>query len=143
MRPVGLTLVCLYQLLRGVIGLVFGLFIVFYTGPTNQFVARASKGNAVERMMANLGHASGLVIVGFAVLHMLAGYGVLRRRNWGRILTLLFSAIELMLILPSAVHANLFSLVFSPLNAVCILYLAMPPVRRAFQAASKPRQMSA
>jgi len=58
MRPIGVTLVCLYQLLRGVIGLVFGLFIVFYTGPTNQFVARASQGNAAERWMANIGHAA-------------------------------------------------------------------------------------
>ena len=101
MRPIGLTLICLYQMLRGLTGLVFGLFIVCYTGPSNQFVARASQGNAAERLMASFGHAAGLAIVVFAVVHLLAGYGVLRRQNWGRILTLLLSAVELVLILPS------------------------------------------
>jgi uncharacterized membrane protein (DUF2068 family) len=143
MRPIGVTLVCLYQLLRGVIGLVFGLFIVFYTGPTNQFVAQASQGNAAERWMANIGHAAGIVIVVFAVVHALAGYGVLRRRNWGRLLTILVSALELALILPAAIHANWFALVFSPLNAACIFYLSMPPIRRAFQGASNPVWTSA
>ncbi|MFY9701824.1 MAG: hypothetical protein WAK02_06705 [Terriglobales bacterium] len=143
MRSLGLTLICLYQMLRGLTGLVFGLFIVCYTGPSNQFVARASQGNAAERLMASFGHAAGLAIVVFAVVHLLAGYGVLRRQNWGRILTLLLSAVELVLILPSAIHANRFSLVFSPLNAACILYLSMPPVRRAFQAASDAVRISA
>ncbi len=54
MRPIGVTLICLYQMLRGLIGLVFGLFIVCYTGPSNQFVARASQGNAAERLDGQL-----------------------------------------------------------------------------------------
>jgi hypothetical protein len=143
MRSIGLTLVYLYQMLRGMIGLFFGLFIVFYTGPTNQFVRQASQGNVVERFMAHFGHASGLIIIVFAGAHIIAGYGVLRRQDWGRILTLLFSAFELVLILPGALHANRFSLVFSLLNAACMFYLSMPTVRRAFQTANRPLQASA
>jgi len=142
MRPLGVTLVFAYQILRGLIGLVFGLFIVFYTGPTNQFVAKASQGNAVERLFATFGHAAGLFIIMFALLHMLAGYGVFRMQNWGRLLTALFSAVELALLLPAAVQANLFSLCFGVLNAACIFYLAMPPIRHAFKAESNELRMA-
>lgn len=142
MRPFGVTLVLFYQMLRGLIGIVFGLFILIYVGPTNKFVAAASQGNAVERSMATFGHAAGFVIIGFALLHMVAGYGLLGMQNWARQLTLLYSVIELVLELPNTIHLNLFALVFAPLNALCILYLAMPTVRRAFQAARKQRQMA-
>jgi hypothetical protein len=73
---------------------------------------------------------------------MVAGYGLLRMQNWARQLTLLYSVAELVLELPSALHVNLWALAFAPLNALCILYLAMPPVRRAFLAARNQRQMA-
>jgi uncharacterized membrane protein (DUF2068 family) len=134
MRPLGVTLVGLYQILRGLIGLVFGLFVVFYLGPANKLASVAAKGNAVERLLSGFGHAAGLVVIVFVVVHMFAGYGVLQMRNWGRVLTLLFSAIELVLVLPGAVHINIFSLVFGAINAACIFYLAMPPIGRTFRA---------
>ena len=142
MRPFGVTLTVLYQILRGLIGVVFGLFIVIYVGPTNKFVAAASQGNPVERFMADLGHAAGLVIIGFALLHMVAGYGLLRMQDWARQLTLLYSVAELVLELPSTIHANLWALLFAPLNAICILYLVMPQARRAFQAARNQRRLA-
>lgn len=134
MRPLGVTLVSLYQILRGVTGLVFGLFILIYPGPANKFASVASEGNSVERLVGHFGHAAGLIIIVFAVVHLLAGYVVLRMRNWGRVLTIVFSAIELALVLPGAVGVNIFSLFFGGINAACIFYLAMPPIRRAFYA---------
>jgi hypothetical protein len=74
---------------------------------------------------------------------MIAGYGVLQMQNWGRLLTLLFSAIGLVLVLPGVVHANIFSLLFGAINAVCIFYLAMPPIKRAFHAEGNPLRMAA
>lgn len=142
MRPLGATLVGFYQILRGVIGLVFGLFVLLYTGPSNKLASLAAEGNAFERLLSHFGHAAGLVIIFFAVVHMLAGYAVLHMQNWGRLLTLLLSAIELVLLLPSAVHANIFSLLFGAINAACIFYLAMPPVRRAFHTESNPLRMA-
>jgi hypothetical protein len=142
MRPLGVTLVGFYQILRGVIGLVFGLFVLLYNGPANKLASLAAEGNAVERLLGALGHAAGLVIIVFVIVHMLAGYGVLQMQNWGRFLTLLFAAIELVLILPGVVHANIFSLLFGAMNAVCIFYLAMPPVKRAFHAEGNPMRMA-
>lgn len=133
MRPFGVTLICLYQALRALIGVVFGFFIAFYIGPANVFLLQAGQGNTVEQFIGQLGHEAGLVIVGVALVHLLAGYGLLRMRTWARLLTLLLSALELVLVIPSALHANSFSLCFGALNALCIFYLAMPPVRRCFK----------
>ena len=138
MRPLGVTLVGLYQILRGVIGLVFGLSILLFAGLAAKLASLAAEGNAVENILHRFGHLAGLGIIVFAVGHMIAGYGVLQMQNWGRLLTLLFSAIGLVLVLPGVFVANIFGLLFGGINAACIFYLAMPPIKRAFHAESNP-----
>ncbi|MGA7292652.1 MAG: hypothetical protein WBW53_11810 [Terriglobales bacterium] len=143
MRPLGVTLVGFYQILRGVIGFLFGLALLAFTGLVAKLASLASEGNAVQRLVHGLGHVAGLIVIVFAVIHLIAGYGVLRMQNWGRLLTLLFCAIGLVLVLPGLAHMGVVSLIFGAINAVCILYLAMPPIRRAFHAAGNPMRMAA
>lgn len=142
MRPLGVTLVGFYQILRGVVALVFGFCILFSAGLAAKIASLAAEGDAIERLLRDFGHLAGLIIIVVAIIDMLAGYGVLQMQNWGRFLTLLFSAIELVLILPGVVHGNIFSLLFGAMNAVCIFYLAMPPVKRAFHAEGNPMRMA-
>jgi hypothetical protein len=130
----GTKLVFIYQILRGAIALGFGLFIVVYLGPSNKFASVASKGNAIERCFSHLGHAAGVFVFVFAVAHMLAGYGVLRIQNWGRLMTMLLLGAELLLLSPVVRSANVFALAFAMGNAACFLYLLMPGVRCVFQA---------
>ena len=143
MRTLGVTLVGFYQILRGVIGLVFGLSVLLFSGLSAKLASMAAEGNAVERLLRDFGHVAGLGIIVFAVVHMIAGYGVLQMQNWGRLLTLLFSAIGLVLVLPGLVQAHIFSLLFGAINAACILYLAMPPIKRAFHAEGNPMRKAA
>jgi uncharacterized membrane protein (DUF2068 family) len=84
-----------------------------------------------------------LAVIIFGFVHMLAGYGVLQMQNWGRLLTLFFSAIGLVMVLPWLIHAHVPSLLFGAINAACILYLAMPPVKRAFHAEGNPMRLAA
>jgi hypothetical protein len=128
MRPVGFILIGLYQILRAAMGLVFGLFVLFFNGPATKLVSVAGQGNFIERHLRSFGHTAGLFIIGFAIVHAVAGYGVLQMQGWGRLLTLLLCAIELLLLLPTAMHVNIFSLVFGAMNAGCILYLALRPL---------------
>jgi len=143
MRPLGVTLVGFYQILRGVLGVLFGLSIMLFTGLTAKLASLAAEGNAVENALRSFGHFAGLGVIVFALIHMIAGYGVLQMQNWGRLLTLLFSAIGLVIILPGLLHANVFSVVFGAINAAIILYLAMPPIKRAFHAEGKALRMAA
>lgn len=143
MRPLGVTLVGYYQILRGVIGLLFGVSVLLFTGLVTKIASLAAEANAIERLLHGLGHAVGLIIIAFAVVHMVAGYGLLQMQNWGRLLTLFFSAIGLVMVLPWLVHAHIPSLFFGAINAACILYLAMPPVKRAFHAEGNPMRMAA
>lgn len=138
MRPLGVTLIGFYQLLRGVIGVLFGLSILAFAGLAAKLASLAAEGNAAERLLSGFGHMAGLIIIVFAVLHLAAGYGVLQMANWGRLLTLLFSAIGLVLLLPGLTHMHIFSLAFGLINAASIFYLAAPPIRRAFHAAGNP-----
>ncbi len=133
MRPLGVSLVGFYQILRGLVGLVFGFFVLVFDGPSNKLVSVAALGNGAERLVGHFGHGGGLPIIAFACVHFFAAYAILKMRSWGRYLTLLFSAIELVLVIPGALHANVFALLVGGLNALCILYLAMPPVGRAFR----------
>ncbi len=143
MRPLGVTLVGFYQILRGVLSLLFGLSLMAFTGLAAKLASVAAEGNAVERLLSTFGHIAGLAIIVFGLVHMLAGYGVLQMQNWGRLLTLLFSAIGLVLVLPGLAHGHMFSLFFGAINAASILYLAMPPIKRAFHAEGNPMRMAA
>jgi len=143
MRPLGATLVGFYQILRGVIGVVFGLSVLLFTGLIAKLTSLAAEGSALAQYIQSFGRAAGLVVIVFGIVHMIAGYGVLRMQNWGRLLTLLFSAVGLVLLLPGVAHGNIFSVVFGAVNAACILYLVMPPIKRAFHAEGNPMRMAA
>jgi len=143
MRPLGVTLVGLYQLVRGLISLLFGLCILLFTGLAARLMSLAAEGNAVQRFLSISGHVAGIGILVFAVAQMLAGFGVLQMENWGRLLALFFSAVGLVLVLPWMLHWHIFSLFFGVINAACIFYLASPPVKRAFHADDRPMRVAA
>lgn len=131
MRPLGVTLVGFYQILRGVLGLLFGLSILLFTGLAAKLASLATEAHATGRFFG-FGHLAGVVIIVFSVLHLLAGYGLLGMHNWGRLLTLFLSAIGLVLLMPVLLVVHGIPLAFGIINAAVIFYLALPVVKRAF-----------
>jgi len=134
MRPLGVTLIGIYQILRGAFGVLFGLSLMLFTGLAAKLASLAAEGNAVERILHGFGRMAGLAIIAFALLHILSGFGLLKMENWGRLLALLFSAIGLMLLLPVLIASHGLPLVFAAINAASIFYLALPPIKRIFHA---------
>ena len=132
MRPLGVTLIGIYQILRGALGVLFALGLMLFTGLAAKLASLAAEGNAVERILHSLGRVAGVGVLVFALLHILAGFGLLKMQNWGRLLTLLFSAIGLVVLLPVLVASHGLPLIFGIINAVSIFYLALPPIKRAF-----------
>ena len=143
MRPLGVTLVGFYQILRGIVGLLFGLSLLLFTGLAVKLASLAAEGNATGRFFAGFGHLASLVIILFAALHLISAYGILRVQNWARLLTLFLSAIGLVLLLPVVLLVHGIPLVFGIINAVVILYLAMPAVKRAFHEQRHSLRMAA
>ncbi len=132
MRPLGVTLIGVYQILRGALGVVFGLSLMLFTGLAAKLASLAAEGNAMERFLHGLGRMTGLAILAFSLLHILAGFGLLKVENWARLLTLLLSAIGLVVLLPVLIASHGLALAFGAINAASILYLAMPPIKRIF-----------
>ena len=132
MRPLGVTLIGIYQILRGALGVLFGLSLMLFTGLAAKLASLAAEGNAAERILHSFGSLAGLCIMAFGLLHILAGFGLLKMQNWGRLLTLLFSAIGLVLLLPVLIASHGLPLAFAAINAASIFYLARPPIKRAF-----------
>ncbi len=132
MRPLGVTLIGIYQILRGALGVLFGLSLLLFAGLAAKLASLAAEGNAAARVLHNFGRVAGLGIVVFALLHILAGFGLLKMQNWGRLLTLLLCALALVILLPVLIAAHGLPLIFGAINAIAIFYLAMPPIKRAF-----------
>jgi len=132
MRPLGVTLIGVYQILRGIMGGLFGLSLLLFTSLAAKLASLAAEGNALERVLHSFGRMAGLGIVIFGALHILAGFGLLKMENWGRLLALLFSAIGLMILLPLLIASHGLPLIFAAINAASIFYLALPPIKRIF-----------
>ncbi len=132
MRPLGVTLISYYQILRGALGVLFGLSLMLFTSLAAKLASLAAEGNALGNILHSLGRWAGLGIVVFGLLHILAGSGLLKMENWGRLLALLLSAIGLVMLLPVLIATHGLPLIFAVINAASIFYLALPPVKRTF-----------
>ena len=132
MRPLAVTLIAIYQILRGALGVLFGLSLMLFTGLAAKLASLAAEGTAQGRVLHSLGSLAGLGIAVFALLHIVAGFGLFKMQNWGRLLTLLLSALALVVLLPALIVNHGLPLIFGAVNAITIFYLAMPPTKRAF-----------
>ena len=133
MRPIGVTLIGIYQILRGLVGMLFACGILISAGLALKLAAIAADGNALERWLHGAGRLFGITILVFGLIHVIAGLGLFGMKNWARLLTVLLSAIGLVLLLPIAIVTHGLPLVFALINMVSIFYLAMPPIRRTFR----------
>src|SRR5260370_2782848 len=73
MRPLGVTLVGFYQILRSVLGLVFGISVMLFTGLAARLASLAAEGNAVENLLRSFGPAPALGIIVIPIPHTVAG----------------------------------------------------------------------
>ena len=79
------------HILGGALFLLGGIFIfVLLTG-----IGAASGEPEAIRILGVIGTAVGLLLVGLAIPGFIAGYGLLTRRAWGRILALVVGILDL------------------------------------------------
>jgi hypothetical protein len=132
MRPLAVSLIGIYQILRGILGVLFALGILLSTALAAKLASLASEGNFVERILSGMGHMLGIGVLLFALAHLLAGFGLFKMGNWARLLTLFLSALGLIGAVAALGRPSAWLLVTGIVNAASLFYLAMPPVKRAF-----------
>lgn len=140
MRPLPVILVGYYQILRGLMAGLFGLSILLFAGLAAKLASFAAEGNSLQHFLSVSGRIAGMVFLVSAVADFLAGYGVLQMQNWGRFLTLLLSAIGLVLQLP-LLHW-LLPMIFAIINAAVIIYLVLPTTKRSFHSLGPDKDKS-
>jgi uncharacterized membrane protein (DUF2068 family) len=133
MRPLGVTLAAIYQMVRGLFQLLFALGVMLFTGLTAKLASLAAEGNAISRFLAAFGKYLGIVLIIFAVVNVILGLGLWLMQGWARMLTVVFTAISLAALLPFLIHPRPVALLFGLLNVAVILYLMMPGTKRLFQ----------
>jgi len=135
MRPWGVTLVAIYELVRGLIQAMVALSIILFTGITARLASLAAEGNAIARFLSAFGKYVGIMLVVLALVHVILAVGLWFLQGWARLLTVVFSSISLAALLPFFIHPRPFSLMFGILNVLVIVYLMTPGTKRLFQRA--------
>jgi hypothetical protein len=121
----GLNLLC------GVVAMVAGGFIVrLITGAAaqetaNMTPAEQQKAKEALGMLGTLGTAAGIIIgtcgLIFAVLYILAGYGVINRRQWGRVITIILGILAAVGAVLSIFSLNIIGIVVNAAYAIFVL----------------------
>jgi uncharacterized membrane protein (DUF2068 family) len=143
MRPLGVTLVGFYQILRGIFWLLIGLSILLFTRLAAKLAALAAEASTTGHFFGGFGRLASLVIIVFAALHLIAGYGILGMHNWGRLLTLFLSALGLVLLVPVLLIVHGIPLALGIINVAVIIYLVLPAVKHAFHEQRHSLRMAA
>jgi len=145
MRPTGVALIALYHFLGAVLLAVFAVGAV-----VGGSVLGAMFGglNAMPMSGMGLGFAFGVLgamfLLFWAGISGVAGYGVWAMREWGRILSIVLSALSLLFSLPGllfmGLHLNLFfgtyRLFRIAVSILIIWYLVQPEIKVLFQRAA-------
>jgi hypothetical protein len=134
MRPLGVTLSAYFQFVRSVLLAIFALAILFVGGMASRLAAVAAEGNAVQRILSGFGHFLAMAFLICALITAVLGIGLLLGQNWARSLTVVFSGLGALLLLPRTIHLHPLSILFAALNLAVLIYLLLPSTRAYFDA---------
>lgn len=132
MRPTGVTLSAYFQFFRGAVVALFAGGVFFVGGMASRLASLATEGNSLQRFLGGLGHFIGVALLIYAAVLILSGIGLLLQQNWARLLTIVFSALGVLVLLPRALALHPFSTLFALLNLAVLIYLLLPATASSF-----------
>jgi uncharacterized membrane protein (DUF2068 family) len=138
-RPIGVTILALFDFLGMVVLLLGGLLLAVGMG-----VAGMSKevAGGMGAILAGVGIFGAVFCFILAVLYGVLGWGLWSLKNWARIITVVFAGIGLAFgalgLVMSLIHFEIFSLFLQAVpvavNALIVWYMLQPHVKQAFGA---------
>jgi hypothetical protein len=131
-RPVGVTILAVLSFLTA-LGMLF--FFLALKDPDAQ--AKAAEAREKLPLVMGLGVAAPVILLVFAGVYVAMGVGLLKLRNWARILTIILTALDLLdmafRVLKSG--AILDFVIYIAVNALILWYMFRSGVKQAFGAA--------
>jgi hypothetical protein len=132
MRPLGITLSGYLQFVRATLLVILALAIKFVGSIASRFVALAAEGSAIQRFLSGLGNFLFVVLLVYAFVIAVVGVGLLMQQGWARSLTVIFSGLGFLALLPRMIHLHPLSFLFGMLNLAVVFYLLLPQTRVYF-----------
>jgi hypothetical protein len=142
-RPTGVTVIAILDFLGAGLSILGGLGLMlgggFIATLINQQGGQGSAGAA--GILAGIGAAVGVFCLIIAAIEIVLAVGLLKLKEWARIVTIvltaIFGALGLLGLLGSFIHFNLFAtairICILAVQAFIIMYLLKPEVKAAFQ----------
>jgi|SRR5579863_2535693 predicted membrane protein DUF2127 len=133
MRPLGVSLIAALTWILGLLIAIGGVTVIGFSHFGARLLATLSEGNLAERFLSSMGTLVGLLLLVIAGLYVFVGFGMWNLKNWARQLTLFFAALGLLLGLRSMIeYHHFFRVVRTAADAVIIVYLLLPDVKKVF-----------
>jgi hypothetical protein len=142
-RPVGVTILAILDFIGAAFCLLGGIGMILGGGFMATMMSQQGQGSAgAAGLLAGLGAAAGVFIIVMGGVCALVGFGLWKLKGWARIVTIVLTGIsaafQLLGLLGSFAHFNLFAVVWSlfwvAIDGLIIWYLLKPEVKAAFQA---------
>ena len=139
-RPTGVTVIAVLDFLGAALLVCVGL-LAFVGMGFLATLARASSGSAIPTaVLAGMGVVIGVVVLFFAAISAIIGYGILNLKEWARIIQMVFAGIAVVFgglgLLASLVHFQIIGMFISAIRVgiglLIFWYLMQPQVKAAF-----------
>lgn len=139
-RPTGVTVIAVlafigagFLTIFGILAFVGGAFVGALIGSSVQAQGSGAAGAGFGAM---IGAVVGVFFLVFAAVQLTCGVGLWKLKEWGRMLTIVISAIGMVLAFFNLLHFHVitmfFVLVRLGVGALIIWYLSQPQVKAAF-----------
>jgi len=151
-RPTGVTILAILNFIGAAFCLLVGIAMILGGGFIATMLSQQGQSSAgAAGILAGLGAAAGVFIIIIGGVSAVVGFGMWKLKGWARIVSIVLAAIgaalQLLGLLGSLAHFNLFAFVWSvfwiAIDALIIWYLLKPEVKAAFQQQPMARAASA
>jgi hypothetical protein len=147
-RPTGVTVIAILCFIGTGLLVIFGILAFFGGAFIGAMLGEAAQtpgrgvGAAGAGFGAMIGGFIGIVFLVIAAVQLTCGIGLWKLKEWGRMLTIVLSAIGAVLAFFSLLHFHPFTMIFVlvriAVSVLIIWYLSQPQVKAAFVAQPFP-----
>jgi len=140
-RPTGVTIIAVLDFIGAAVCVLVGLAMMLGGGFVATLLSQQQGGGAGAGFLAAIGAAAGVFLLICAAVAVLLGWGLLKLKEWARIVTIVLAGLGALGALIGlagvmghfAAIAVVFVLVRLAINGLIIWYLLQPHVKATFQ----------